>query len=424
MVKIKKVIAKEVFDSRGVPTLSVSCELLSGVIGEAKVPSGKSTGSGEALELRDGDLARYEGKGVYKAIENINTEINLSLQDKDFNQNTLDEKLIQLDGTENKSRLGANAILGVSLAYARACAKEGGMELYEYLGNLVGNTDFKMPEPLLNVINGGKHSDSGLDIQEFMIVPLGFDSFYEKIEASGLVISSLREILLEKNFSVTLGDEGGFAPKLFSNEEALDLLEQAIQDAGYTNEQIKIGLDVAASSFYENNSYVLKVSGGNQIKNNEEMVDWYENLIKKYPIIFIEDPLSENDWEGFMKINQKFGDTIKIVGDDLTVTNIKRINMAIEKKAINAVLIKLNQIGTLSETIRAIKLTKEQGWDPFMSHRSGETNDTFISDLAVGLSCPYIKAGSLTKEERMCKYNRLIEIENIINNKKHSLLKK
>lgn len=418
MVRIKKVIAKEIFDSRGVPTLSVSCEFSSGIAGEAKVPSGKSTGSLEALELRDGDVDRYEGKGVNRAIENVNTEINNFLQDKDFEQNTLDENLIKLDGTENKSRLGANAILGVSMAFARACAKEKNIELYEYLGSLTGNMNFKMPEPLLNVINGGKHSDSGLDIQEFMLVPMGFDSFYKKIEASGSVISSLRQILLDKKYEVTLGDEGGFAPKLSSNEEALDLLEQAIKNAGYTNEQIKIGLDVAASSFYENGSYVFKVSMESQYKNTDEMINWYEDLVQKYPIVFIEDPLAENDWEGFTKINEKLGEKIKIVGDDLTVTNVKRINMAIEKKAINAVLIKLNQIGTVSETVSAINLTKNQNWAPFISHRSGETSDTFIADLAVGLSCPYIKAGSLTKEERMCKYNRLIEIENIINNKK------
>ncbi len=416
MPKIKKVIAEEVFDSRGVPTLSVSCELGSGAVGEAKVPSGKSTGSLEALELRDLDMDRYAGKGVGKAIENVNTEINLFLQDKDFEQNTLDEALIKLDGTANKSRLGANAILGVSMAFARACAKENGVELYEYLGDLVGNTDFKMPEPLLNVINGGKHSDSGLDIQEFMLVPIGFDSFYKKIEASGAVISSLRQILLDKKYEVTLGDEGGFAPKLASNEEALDILGEAIQNAGFDKEQIKLGLDVAATSFYENGNYFFKTSGIK--KDTHDMVLWCQDLVSKYPVVFIEDPLSEEDWQGFSDITQKLGEKIKIVGDDLTVTNVARINMAIEKKAINAVLIKLNQIGTLSETIQAIQLTKAQGWSPFVSHRSGETDDTFIADLAVGLACPYIKAGSLTKEERLCKYNRLIEIENIINNKK------
>lgn len=416
MPKIKKVTAKEVFDSRGVPTLSVSCELGSGVIGEAKVPSGKSTGSGEALELRDCDINRYEGKGVNKAIENVNSDINLFLQDKDFEQNTLDEALIKLDGTENKGRLGANAILGVSMAFARACASERGLELYEYLGDLVGNTDFKMPEPLLNVINGGKHSDSGLDIQEFMLVPIGFDSFYKKIEASGVVISSLRQILLDKKYEVTLGDEGGFASKLSSNEQALDILGEAIQNAGFDKDQIKLGIDVAASSFYENESYFFKTSGTQ--KDTSEMVLWFQDLVLKYPIIFIEDPLAEEDWQGWSEINQKLGEKIKIVGDDLTVTNVSRINMAIEKKAINAVLIKLNQIGTVSETIAAINLTKKQNWDPFVSHRSGETADTFIADLAVGLACPYIKAGSLTKEERLCKYNRLIEIEQIINNKK------
>lgn len=413
MTKIKKITAKEILDSRNTPTLLVVCELKSGILGEACVPSGKSTGIYEAMELRDKDPSRYNGNGVLQAVNNVNTEINDFLFDKDFDQRNLDEALIELDGTENKNRLGANAILGVSLSFARACAKEQNQELYEYLGSLIGNTNFKLPQPLLNVINGGKHSDSGLDLQEFIIVPILFDSFYKKIEASGLVISSLRQILLEKNLNISLGDEGGFAPRLSTNEEALQILEQAIENAGFTNSEFRIGLDSAGSSFYQDGKYFLKTTG--EYKNTEEMINYYENLVTKYNLVFIEDPLSENDWVGFSQITAKFGNTIKIIGDDLTVTNVKKIKEAIEKKAVNAVLIKLNQIGTLSETIDAIKLTKEQGWDPFISHRSGETMDTFIADLAVGLNCPYIKAGSLTKEERLCKYDRLIEIERILN---------
>jgi len=414
MVKIKTVKAREIFDSRDNPTISVSCELQNGAIGEASIPSGKSTGMYEALELRDHDLNRYKGLGVLNAVNNVNTEINQHIKDKDFNQHTLDQTLIKLDGTENKVRLGANAILGVSLAFAQACSKEQNIELYEYFGSLIGNSEFRLPQPLLNIINGGKHSKSKLDLQEFMIVPVGFKSFHEKIEASSLVIFSLKKILEVKNYTTDLGDEGGFAPAFLSNEEAIESIMQAILDARYSFDQIKIGIDAAASSFYKNGNYVLKISGKNKNVNNIEMIKWYENLIQKYPIIFLEDPLAENDWEGFTEITQKLGNRIKIVGDDLTVTNVKKIQNAIEKKAINSVLIKLNQIGTISETVEAIELTKKQGWFIFISHRSGETMDTTIADLAVGLSCEYIKAGSLTKKERICKYNRLIEIEKII----------
>lgn len=413
--KIKKIIAKEILDSRGNPTISVICELESGAIGEAAVPSGKSTGSGEALELRDHDMSRYDGLGVLKAVNNVNTEISNFVINKDFDQKTLDHALIDLDGTPNKSRLGANAILCVSIAFAKACAKEKNIELYEYFGSLVNNIDFKLPQPLLNIINGGKHSENGLELQEFMIVPAGFQSFAEKIQASGLVIDALKKILEEKNYSTELGDEGGFAPVLSSNEEAIELIENAIKNAGYTFEDIKIGIDAAASSFFQDGFYQIKEDGEIQNKNSEQMINWYQKLITEHPIIFLEDPLAENDWDGFVKITDKLGEKIKIVGDDLTVTNVKRISEALEKKAINSVLIKLNQIGTVSETINAIEMTKKNNWSPFISHRSGETMDTTIADLAVGLDCPYIKAGSLTKIERMCKYERLIEIEKNIN---------
>jgi len=412
--KIKSVGAIEILDSRGNPTLEVLCELEDGSLGQSSVPSGKSTGAHEALELRDNDVKRYNGLGVLTAVQNVNTELSRYLRNKNFNQKTLDQTLIELDGTENKSRLGANAILGVSLAFARASAKAQRIELYEYLGNLVDNKDFKIPQPMINVINGGLHADSGLDIQEFMIAPLEFDSFHRKIEAGARVILFLRKILQTKGYAISVGDEGGFAPKLSLNEEAFEIIEQAIVDAGYSFNQIKIGIDVAASSFYKNNIYHLRIFGKEGNKTSGEVIDWYQELVKKHPIIFIEDGLAEDDWEGFAKMTEKLGDKIKIIGDDLTVTNVKRIQIASEKKAVNSVIIKLNQIGTLSETIEAIILTKKQGWVPFISHRSGETTDTFIADLAVGLSCEYIKAGSLARGERICKYDRLMEIENIL----------
>ncbi|MEK9181531.1 MAG: phosphopyruvate hydratase [Patescibacteria group bacterium] len=414
MAKIKLLKATEILDSRGNPTIEVSCKLENGSLGEVSIPSGKSTGTHEALELRDDDNERYQGLGVLKAVHNVNSEIYQFVKNKDFNQATLDQALIKLDGTVNKSRLGANAILGVSLAFARACAKEQKIELYEYLGNLVENKKFKLPQPMLNVINGGKHSDSGLDFQEFMLAPIGFDSFHKKIQAGAEVISSLKKILQAKNYTISVGDEGGFAPKLTSNEEVFELIEQAILDAGHSFDEIKIGIDAAASTFYKDGMYHLKISGKKENKTSGEMIDWYIELAKKHPIIFIEDGLAEDDWEGFTEMTKKLGDKIKIVGDDLTVTNVKRIQIAIEKKAINSVLIKLNQIGTLSETIESIQLTKKQGWVPFVSHRSGETTDTFIADLAVGLSCEYFKSGSLERGERVCKYDRLMEIENIL----------
>lgn len=413
MPRIKSVKAREILDSRGNPTVEVACELAGGTEARASVPSGASVGVHEALELRDHDVQRHDGLGVLTAIENVNGEIGRRVQDGEFDQQALDSTLIELDGTTNKSRLGANAILGVSLAFARATAKESGVELYGYLGGLVGNRDFRLPQPMFNIINGGKHADSGLDIQEFMVGPVLFGTFREKVQAAAEAISSLREILKKKGHAISVGAEGGFAPKLSSNEEALDLIGQAIKEAGYSFDQIKMGIDAAASSFYKSGSYRLKVGSEAKSLDSSGMIDWYEELIEKYPIISVEDGLAEDDWEGFKSMTEELGDKIKIVGDDLTVTNIARIKMAVEKKAVNSVLIKPNQIGTLTETIQAIQLTKEQGWAPFVSHRSGETMDTFIADLAVGLSCDYIKSGSLIQDERVCKYNRLIEIEDM-----------
>ncbi|MBI3305549.1 phosphopyruvate hydratase [Candidatus Nomurabacteria bacterium] len=414
MSKIISIKAAEIIDSRGEPTIEVSCELENAISGRASVPSGRSAGVHEACELRDHDEGRYNGLGVLKAIDNVNTEIYGHIKGKEFNQSALDQSLIKLDGTENKSRLGANAILGVSLAFARACAAEKKIELYEYLGNLAGNKIFNLPQPMLNIINGGEHADSGLDLQEFMLAPVGLDSFARKIEAAAEIIYSLKKILQTKGYAVSVGDEGGFAPKLTSNEEAFELIRQAIADSGYSFDQVKIGIDAAASSFYKNGIYELKISGVEEKNTNKKMIDWYEKLVDIYPIVFIEDPLAEDDWQGFTEMTERMGKKIKIVGDDLTVTNIERIKTAVEKKSVNSILIKLNQIGTLSETIEAIQLTKKQGWLPFISHRSGETTDTFIADLAVGLGCDWIKAGSLARGERVCKYDRLMEIGNII----------
>lgn len=415
MPKIKSLIAREILDSRGHPTVEVVCTLMSGSIGKAAVPSGKSTGVHEAVELRDGDVKRFGGLGVLKPIHNINAEIVEYLKNNDFDQVSLDQALISLDGTKDKSRLGANAILGVSLAFARACAEEMSIPLYEYLGSLINNKDFKMPQPMLNIINGGKHSDSGLFIQEFMIAPTGFDTFRRKIQAGAEVIYALKKRLVESGYSIGLGDEGGFAPKLASVTDAFDHLKGAIVDAGYSLDQIQIGIDVAASSFYKDGIYTIENNGNKVEKTSEEMVLMYKEIIQKNPIIFIEDGLAEDDWQGFANLMESVGQTVTIVGDDLTVTNTTRIEEAAKRGAINSVLIKLNQIGTLTETIDAIKLTKSKGWIPFISHRSGETNDSFIADLAVGASCAYIKSGSLVRGERVAKYNRLLEIENLIN---------
>ena len=426
--------AREVIDSRGNPTVEADCELKSGSIGRASVPSGASTGSHEALELRDGDPKRFNGLGVLKAVDHVNVEILDSIRGKDLDQKSLDEALIRLDGTPSKSRLGANAILAVSLSFARACAGERGLELYEHVSALAGSYPplpktnvsrsaapaFKLPQPYFNIVNGGKHADSGLDIQEFLIVPVGFDTFARKVQAADEVIAALKGILAAKGYAVSLGDEGGFAPKLGSNEEAFDLLEQAIRKAGYDFSQIKLAIDAAASSFYKDGSYQLRINGKQKSLNSGDLLKWYTALIAAHPIISIEDGFAEDDWQGFMDMNRELGGAIsadgkqraiQIVGDDLTVTDIHRIQTAVEKKAVNSVLIKLNQIGTLSETIDAIKLTKIQGWAAFVSHRSGETLDTFIADLAVGLSCECIKSGSLAREERVAKYNRLMEIE-------------
>lgn len=410
MPKITSVFAKEILDSRGNPTVEVEL-ILEQARAVASVPSGASTGSHEALELRDKDLKRFKGLGVLKAVDNVNTAIYNAVIGKEFTQSQLDSLLISLDGTENKSKLGANAILGVSMAFAKAAALEEKQELYQYLGGLAGSTEFQLPQPMLNIINGGKHADSGLDVQEFMLAPVGFESFKEKIRVGSEIIHTLKDILKSRGYTVSVGDEGGFAPKLKSNEEALDLMVEAIQLAGYNTEQVKIGMDAAASSFYSNGLYHLKINGEEMSVNSADLIGWYEELVLKYPLMLIEDGLAEDDWTGFFQLNQRLGRKISVVGDDLLVTNIQRIEKAIAEHAVNSVLIKLNQIGTVTETLQAIALTKKQGWQPFVSHRSGETTDTFIADLAAGLACPLIKSGSLVRGERVCKYNRLMAIE-------------
>ncbi|MFH1192251.1 MAG: phosphopyruvate hydratase [bacterium] len=411
-MKIDKLKAYEILDSRGNPTIEV--ELTSNkIIVSASVPSGASTGIHEAVELRDNDSARYNGKGVLRAVENVNKKIaekiigaNISSQKK------LDTLLIQLDGTKNKSNLGANAILGVSLAFAKAMAKKKCLELYEYFGALAGNNNFIIPIPSFNIINGGKHADSGLDIQEFMIRPIGIKTFAEQLRAGAEIYHTLKNILSEKNESIGVGDEGGFAPHLKTNEDAFEVIIEAIKKAGYTTEQIKIGIDSAASSFYENGKYNIKNSSGER-KNlsRDELVEWYGELINKYPINSIEDGFSEDDWKGFKMMTDKFGKNIIIVGDDLLVTNYKKVKKAVKLNAVNSVIIKLNQIGTVTETIKTIKYAQENNFIPFVSHRSGETEDTYVADLAVGLGCQYIKAGAPSRGERTAKYNRLLKIE-------------
>jgi enolase len=416
MPKITSLSAREILDSRGNPTVAVELTLDEKFIGNSAVPSGASTGKYEAVELRDNDPKRFKGKGVLKAVGNVQTEIKEAIMGKEFAQETLDKFLIELDGTENKGKLGANAILGVSMAFARAMANYQNQELYQYLNSLIGDTEIKLPQPMFNIINGGKHADSGLDIQEFMLAPVNFPNFHEKLRVASEIFHTLEEILKSKGYKTSVGDEGGFAPTLKSNEEALELIVEAIGKTGYSTDDVKIGMDCAANSFYntETNMYDLKIAGEKQTFNNDQLLAWYQELVERFPIMLIEDGFDEDDWEGFQKFNQALGDRIINVGDDLLVTNIKRIQQAIELNAVNSVLIKLNQIGTVTETIEAVKLTKKQGWKPFVSHRSGETEDTFIADLSAGLACPLIKSGSLSRTERICKYNRLMLIEDKI----------
>lgn len=414
MSKIKKVFAREILDSRGNPTVEVDVLLDSDILGRAAVPSGASTGSQEALELRDGDKKRYQGKGVRKAVENVNKIIAPELIGQNvFDQINLDKKMLARDGTENKSNLGANAILGTSLAIARAAAKERGVPLYEYIRQVyeLKFSEYVLPTPMLNILNGGKHADNNVDLQEFMIVPAGAESFSESIRFAAETFQTLKKILKEKKLNTGVGDEGGFAPDLKSNEEAIQLILQAIEKAGYSSgKDIFLALDPAASEFYDGKNYVLKGEKGKAF-SSQKIIEIYENWQKKYPLVSIEDGLSENDWDGWKLLTRKLGEKILLVGDDIFVTNPKIFQKGIENKIANSILIKLNQIGTLTETVECVQLAYRNGYRAVISHRSGETEDTFISDLAVALNTGLIKTGSCCRSERIAKYNQLLRIE-------------
>ena len=404
-MKIKDIKAREVLDSRGNPTVEVDVILENGILGRAIVPSGASTGSREALELRDNDSKRYMGKGVLKAVNNVNTVIREKLISMDAsNQALIDKTLIELDGTENKSNLGANATLGVSMAVLKASSIASGKPLYRYIGE--GTT---LPRPMMNILNGGAHADNNLDFQEFMIIPNAY-TFKERLRIGSEVFHNLKSVLKEKGYNTNVGDEGGFAPNLSSNKEALDVIVEAIKRANYTpGVDVNIGLDVAASEFYEDGIYNLK--GENRKLTVDELINFYKELCDNYPIISIEDPVDENDWEGFTKITKELGDRIQLVGDDLFMTNKKYLQYAIDHHAGNAILLKVNQIGTITETLETIELAKKNNYKTIISHRSGETEDTIIADLAVGLDLGQIKTGSLSRTDRICKYNQLLRIE-------------
>ncbi len=405
MSKIKDVIGREILDSRGNPTVEVDVILENGVMGRAAVPSGASTGVREALELRDQDPNRYMGKGVLKAVEHVNHELKEIVVGMDADDiKAVDYKMIAEDGTENKSRFGANAILGVSLATLKAAANDHNMPLFKYVGN--GNT---LPVPMMNIINGGAHADNLLDFQEFMIIP-NRDTIKERIRVGSEVFHTLKKVLNEHGYHTGVGDEGGFAPDLKSNQEGFEFIMEAIQKAGYQpGIDVSLAIDVAASEFYQDGKYVL--AGENRTLTTDELIDFYEELVSKYPIISIEDPVDENDWEGFTKITERLGNKIQLVGDDLFVTNKKCLQMGIDKKAGNAILLKVNQIGTYTETLETIELARKHGYKTIISHRSGETEDTTIADLAVGLNLGQIKTGSMSRTDRICKYNQLIRIE-------------
>jgi enolase len=408
MSEIIDVYARQILDSRGNPTIECDVVLESGVVGRAAVPSGASTGEYEAVELRDGNKKVYGGKGVLKAVKNVNDIIAEKVIGMDATeQMEIDQLMIELDGTPNKAKLGANAILGVSMAVARAAADELEMPLYRYLG---GTWAHVLPVPMSNIINGGMHSDNNVDFQEYMIAPIGAKTFAEALQMNAEVFHALKDILKKSGHATGVGDEGGFAPDLKNNEEPLAVIVQAIKAAGYKpGKDIAIAMDPASSSFFENGKYVLKAE--KKKLNSKEMVDYYLRLVEKYPIISIEDGLSEDDWEGFALMMKKVGDKLQIVGDDLFVTNFKRLQMGIDKKAANSILIKLNQIGSVSETLKTIELAKQNNLTTMISHRSGETCDTFIADLAVAVNAGQIKTGSICRSERIEKYNQLLRIE-------------
>jgi len=408
MSAIVDVIAREILDSRGNPTIEADILLESGVLGRASVPSGASVGTKEAVELRDGDAQRYSGKGVLKAVENVNTEITEAIMGLDATeQSFIDQSLIELDGSENKSRLGANAMLAVSLATAKAAAEESGLPLYRYLG---GAGRMSMPVPMMNLINGGAHANNNINMQEFMVIPLGMQSFREAVRCGAEIFNTLKKLINEKNMPTTVGDEGGFAPNLASNEAALQLMVQAIDQAGYQpGTDVAIGIDCASSEFYQDGKYHLPSDG--MSLTSAQFVDYLATWVDKYPIISIEDGMSEHDWDGWALLTRKLGKSVQLVGDDLFVTNPKILEEGIVQGIANSILIKVNQIGTLTETLTAIEMAKCAGYTAVISHRSGETEDTTIADIAVATNALQIKTGSLSRSDRLAKYNQLLRIE-------------
>ena len=408
MSAIVDVVAREILDSRGNPTVEADVLLESGVMGRAAVPSGASTGSREAIELRDGDKDRYLGKGVLRAVENVNTEISEAIIGLDAEEQAfIDKSLIDLDGTDNKSRLGANAILAVSMAVAKAAAEEAGLPLYRYFG---GSGPMQMPVPMMNVINGGAHANNNLDIQEFMILPVGAESFREALRCGAEVFHNLKKLVDKKGYPTTVGDEGGFAPNVSGNDEAIELILRAIDAAGYTpGQDVVLGLDCASSEFYKDGKYVL--ASEKMELSSAAFADYLATLAGKYPIISIEDGMAEGDWDGWKLLTDKLGKSVQIVGDDLFVTNPKILREGIRKGIANSILIKINQIGTLTETFAAVEMAKRAGYTNVISHRSGETEDSTIADIAVGLNAGQIKTGSLSRSDRIAKYNQLLRIE-------------
>ena len=404
-MNIKNIIGREILDSRGNPTVEVDVILDNGVMGRAAVPSGASTGEREALEMRDGDKSRFNGKGVLNAVNNVNTVLRDNLIGMDVTkQKEIDYKMLELDGTKTKSKLGANAILGVSMACLKAAAIACGKELYEYVGN--GKT---LPVPMMNIINGGAHADNSLDFQEYMIIPQR-DTIHERVRVGAEVFHSLKNVLKEKGYATSVGDEGGFAPNLKTNKEGFELITEAVKRAGYEpGKDVCYAIDVAASEFYSDGKYNLVGEG--KVLSTDELIKYYEDLVNTYPIISIEDPVDENDWEGFSKVTELLGDRIQLVGDDLFVTNKECLQKGIDNKAGNAILLKVNQIGTITETLETIELAKAHNYKTVISHRSGETEDTTIADLAVGLDLGQIKTGSMSRTDRICKYNQLMRIE-------------
>jgi enolase len=410
---IKNIHARQILDSRGNPTVEVEIQLEDGSFGRADVPSGASTGEHEAIELRDGDKAHYNGKGVSIAVQNVNDILAHNLIGHNAqDQTALDQYMIELDGTPNKGKIGANAILGVSMAVAYACANSQNIPLFQYFSDKNANL---LPIPMMNILNGGSHADNNVDIQEFMVFPTGTESFSQALKAGVEVFHQLSKVLKSRGLSTSVGDEGGFAPNLSSNEEALEIILEAIDGAGYSaGEDIQLALDVAASEIFDNGKYHL--ASENRSLSSDEMVNYLNDLVQKYPIVSIEDGLSEDDWSGWRLLNQALGGKIQIVGDDLTVTNIQRLQRAIDEQSMNAILIKLNQIGTVTETVAAIELARKNNFGAIISHRSGETEDTTIADFAVAMGVGQIKTGSASRTDRICKYNQLLRIEEYLGN--------